>query len=518
MISTKFNKTSTERDAPGNKREKSSRQRENHTPNPLWSHMAQNLTPSNAELLKGNTSLSGSSVGQCKTAGSREVNSGKAAQSTDGSGLPDSLRTGLESLSGLDLSATRVHRNSSEPAKVNAHAYTQGHDIYVASGQEKHLPHEGWHVVQQMQGRVKPTIQTKGKAVNNEQGLEQEADVMGKKALQLKGVEKDNSNEKTKQSAQLNQPIIQRATLLGEEWWKLPGWKENRMKVWVQSTAEWKAELGDMDDESDYKRDLRGFLKVSNDPSIVGRTSAPNNLGNIPYRNDIDRAPTDTEQLDFMRALYDMGGGLDLWHGSVWEGGNWIRMADKELSKFIRNNQAAIIAEISAAGEVIDSSSVQAVAEQGGRKATMAMIMNGGATAHKGVDLIMTANGMTGQAKQTAHATAMETIRNSGRVIRNALIAHDARVAFEQAVVGTIFDRVWAIIPGGGTVVSAGVELLKMGLKKGLENAMKEGGPSAQAEEINNEFVATCNRLIRQGHIQSADAQDAINGFEAVRR
>ncbi|MEA5547922.1 hypothetical protein VB816_23335, partial [Limnoraphis robusta CCNP1324] len=44
------------------------------------------------------------------------------------------------------------------------------------------LPHEAWHVVQQMQGRVKPTMQMKGVQVNDDQGLEREANVISEKA------------------------------------------------------------------------------------------------------------------------------------------------------------------------------------------------------------------------------------------------------------------------------------------------------------------------------------------------
>ncbi len=98
-------------------------------------------------------------------------------------GLPDSLKSGLENLSGMSMDAVRVHYNSTKPAEVNAHAYTQGSDIHVASGQERHLPHEGWHVVQQMQGRVQPTMQMQGGVnINDDAGLEKEADVMGGKA------------------------------------------------------------------------------------------------------------------------------------------------------------------------------------------------------------------------------------------------------------------------------------------------------------------------------------------------
>jgi hypothetical protein len=95
-------------------------------------------------------------------------------------GLPDGLKSAIESLSGISLDSVSVHYNSSQPAQLNALAYTQGGDIHVAPGQERHLPHEAWHVVQQAQGRVQPTMQMKdGVPVNDDAGLEHEADVMG---------------------------------------------------------------------------------------------------------------------------------------------------------------------------------------------------------------------------------------------------------------------------------------------------------------------------------------------------
>ncbi|MDB5600919.1 MAG: hypothetical protein JWN71_2963 [Xanthobacteraceae bacterium] len=101
-------------------------------------------------------------------------------------GMPDQLKSGIEGLSGMSMDGVQVHYNSSKPASLQAHAYTQGSDIHVAPGQEQHLPHEAWHVVQQAQGRVQPTMQLQGTAVNDDPGLEDEADVMGAKALQLK--------------------------------------------------------------------------------------------------------------------------------------------------------------------------------------------------------------------------------------------------------------------------------------------------------------------------------------------
>ncbi len=103
-------------------------------------------------------------------------------------GMPDNLKAGVESLSRIDMNDVRVHYNSSKPAEVGALAYTQGTNIHVSPGQEGHLPHEAWYVVQQAQGRVKPTMQLKDRIpINDDEGLEHEADIMGEKALQHVG-------------------------------------------------------------------------------------------------------------------------------------------------------------------------------------------------------------------------------------------------------------------------------------------------------------------------------------------
>lgn len=98
-------------------------------------------------------------------------------------GLPQRLKAGIEALSGMDLSDITVHVNSQDPARLSALAYAQGNDIHLAPGQERHLPHEAWHIVQQRQGRVTPTIHAGNLSINADRGLEQEASVMGARAL-----------------------------------------------------------------------------------------------------------------------------------------------------------------------------------------------------------------------------------------------------------------------------------------------------------------------------------------------
>ena len=119
-------------------------------------------------------------------------------ESSNNTGLPDGLKTNIESLSGYSMNDVKVHYNSPKPAQMKALAYTQGTDIHVAPGQEKHLGHEAWHVVQQKQGRVQPTTQMKGVNINDNVFLEREADIMGTKATQLKAINnKDTVQKKT---------------------------------------------------------------------------------------------------------------------------------------------------------------------------------------------------------------------------------------------------------------------------------------------------------------------------------
>lgn len=128
-------------------------------------------------------------------------------------GLPDNLKSGIENLSGYSMDDVKVHYNSQKPAQLQAHAYAQGTDIHLGPGQEKHLPHEAWHVVQQKQGRVKPTMQMKGKVnVNDDDaGLEKEADLMGTRVHSSPSAQLVLISQNTKGR------VVQRAISAGEE-------------------------------------------------------------------------------------------------------------------------------------------------------------------------------------------------------------------------------------------------------------------------------------------------------------
>jgi hypothetical protein len=118
-------------------------------------------------------------------------------------GLPDEVKTNMETGFNTDFSDVRIHLNSQDALKINAMAYTQGHDIHFAPGRfnlgtsegQQILGHELAHVVQQQKGRVKPTGAVAGMPVNDSPELEKEADIAGLKA----------SGEKKRKTSQTTQ-------------------------------------------------------------------------------------------------------------------------------------------------------------------------------------------------------------------------------------------------------------------------------------------------------------------------
>ena len=131
-------------------------------------------------------------------------------------GLPDNIKNGVENLSGQSLNDVKVHYNSDKPKQMKAHAFAEGNQIHVAGGQEKHLAHEAWHVIQQKEKRVSPTTKINGLNVNTDKSLEKEADVMGAKAASL-GNNPQNSTLQLKSSSSSGRGVVQGLFGFGEK-------------------------------------------------------------------------------------------------------------------------------------------------------------------------------------------------------------------------------------------------------------------------------------------------------------
>lgn len=91
-------------------------------------------------------------------------------------GIPLQLKRSVEERSGVPLDNVRVHYASSRPAALGALAYTQGNQVYIGPGQQRHLEHELVHVVQQKRGQVRPSAMYGGAPLNDDPALEREAD------------------------------------------------------------------------------------------------------------------------------------------------------------------------------------------------------------------------------------------------------------------------------------------------------------------------------------------------------
>jgi len=106
----------------------------------------------------------------------------KTSSEKDKTGIPAQMKAKFERSSGFSFNDVRVHYNSEKPAQLRAHAYTQGSEVFVAPGQEKHLPHELGHVVQQKSNAVKPTGEIAGLPLNDDEAMEDGADKLAEEA------------------------------------------------------------------------------------------------------------------------------------------------------------------------------------------------------------------------------------------------------------------------------------------------------------------------------------------------
>ncbi|APR88388.1 hypothetical protein A7982_13737 [Minicystis rosea] len=132
-------------------------------------------------------SASHASVIQAKAAAGGEAATSSASSAANTTKIPAPVRAKMETAFGADYSNVRVHPSSPRAAALGALAFTQGSDIHFAPGQwspettrgQEVLGHELWHLEQRHQGRVRATTQYKGVGLNDDAGLEAEADAMG---------------------------------------------------------------------------------------------------------------------------------------------------------------------------------------------------------------------------------------------------------------------------------------------------------------------------------------------------
>ncbi len=128
---------------------------------------------------------------------SKPTTSGKQNKS-----LPSKLQSNMETSLGQDFSNVGIHTNSQKAVQMKAKAFTQSEQIHFAPGEfnpgstsgQNLIGHEFTHIAQQRAGVVKPTkALKKGEMINDDRGLESEADNFGRKAARGEVVSKYRS-------------------------------------------------------------------------------------------------------------------------------------------------------------------------------------------------------------------------------------------------------------------------------------------------------------------------------------
>lgn len=92
----------------------------------------------------------------------------KEEKKSDTTDIPDKMKQSCEERSGFSFDTVKVHYNSDKPAQLQALSYTQGSQVCVGPGYEKHLEHDPRHVVQPKQGPVRATTNVNKMIINDD--------------------------------------------------------------------------------------------------------------------------------------------------------------------------------------------------------------------------------------------------------------------------------------------------------------------------------------------------------------
>ncbi len=136
--------------------------------------------------------------------------------------LPEDFQTKMESSFGEDFSNVKINKDSKDANELDALAFTQGNNIHFKNGEfdssskngQELIAHELSHVVQQRHRDIGTTHKENNYDVNDNEGLEKEADINAKKAVNGEMIsnpfstnQNTNSSPNTNVSQKKNLPI-----------------------------------------------------------------------------------------------------------------------------------------------------------------------------------------------------------------------------------------------------------------------------------------------------------------------
>jgi hypothetical protein len=155
-----------------------------------------------------------------------------------------------------DFSDVNLHTDSDQASQLGALAYAQGNDVHFAPGQynpasqagQELLGHELAHVVQQRNGQVSAQAKEGGIPLNQDSGLESEADAMGKLAAQGKKTGMSSENSSSSGPVQMKKHPLKLGG--GDEWYgKDDSYWDVNTKLRISPDGKSTMEFGLEDDE-----------------------------------------------------------------------------------------------------------------------------------------------------------------------------------------------------------------------------------------------------------------------------
>ncbi len=374
----------------------------------------------------------------------------EAFKAPNRTGMPDTLKSGVESLSGFSMSDVKVHYNSDKPKQLQALAYAQGTDIHIAPGQEQHLPHEAWHVAQQKQGRVQPTIQMKeGTPVNDDAGLEHEADVMGAKAMATgTAALGDAMQKKELPSSQTAQLRFNTNLLTGRH-------TAQRRTVQKKETVQRNPELGEMDMAELDAIPTRGrSVAVSEEAPATRPRSGPvfhARPGGRARSQAVTEAPVDlqwkTDNIGIIRMIENAG--------TVLSGVNWDAKAPGGDNADTAITVGGAVGGVTgAAGSITNKAKGAADVGETAMGAAGHVVASVGSSIGALISSVKAIKLAYEESEQT-EAGVGGSVQAAGALLTALKAGFEAAASVQRFVSGSVAPGIMAAIPGLGIAIAA---------------------------------------------------------------
>lgn len=257
-------------------------------------------------------------------------------KSASSSAMPGETLSQMSSTFGTDFSDVNIHQGSQSAVDAGALAYTQGNDIHFAPGQydpasqsgQELLGHELTHVVQQREGRVQANNEVNGMPLNDDKGLEKEADDMGTAVAQKKTATTQNTSMYVS-----NQP----STFGTMQRWKLPWESDPPAK-----------DGKDSKDDKKLKKVTKGGKSIA--PNFDANISTPEPLPamgkmEVITKIDVDFQDCNAQTIDKL-AIYDSPADKKVWAKQIKEIAKKdpasLKWSDADKAKFKTDYQKSV--------------------------------------------------------------------------------------------------------------------------------------------------------------------------------